>query len=131
MFLLIQPRGHKYWRLSYRFGGTQKTLGLGVYPQVSLKDARQARDTAKKTLAEGRDPSIERKTKKASLEEDSFEAVARDWPSNRRRTWSDSDYRNTVGCPVRCVALDQPRLGCLKRWSGSRINQVVRGGVSH
>lgn len=78
MFLLINTKGSKGWRLSYRFGGKQKTISLGVYPEVTLKDAREARDAARRVLAEGRDPSIERQIKKANLAEDSFEAVARD-----------------------------------------------------
>jgi hypothetical protein len=48
--LLIQPHGSKLWRLAYRFGGKQKTLALGVYPIVTLQDARQRRDEAKRLL---------------------------------------------------------------------------------
>jgi hypothetical protein len=96
MFLLINTKGGKAWQLSYRFGGKQKTISLGVYPEVILKDAREARDAARRVLAEGRDPSIERQIKKANLAEDSFEAVARDWLSKRRSTWSAGYYQNTV-----------------------------------
>ncbi len=48
MYLLVHPNGSKYWRMQYRFGGKQKTLAIGVYPAVSLSDARQRRDEAKK-----------------------------------------------------------------------------------
>lgn len=61
LFLLIQPGGSKLWRQAYRFGGKQKTLALGVYPEVSLADARAGRDLAKKFLAQGIDPSAQRK----------------------------------------------------------------------
>ncbi|MCF8002654.1 MAG: tyrosine-type recombinase/integrase [Chromatiaceae bacterium] len=96
MFLLVNTKGGKGWRLSYRFGGKQKMISLGVYPEVPLKDAREARDAARRVLAEGRDPSNERQIKKANLAEDSFEAVARDWLSKRRSTWSAGYYKDTV-----------------------------------
>ena len=52
LHLLIQPNGSKLWRLAYRFGGKQKTLAFGVYPTVTLKQARKKRDEAKRLLAE-------------------------------------------------------------------------------
>jgi len=82
LYLLINPTGSKWWRLKYRFAGKEKLLSLGIYPEVGLKQAREARDTARKLLAGGRDPSAERKTAKAVLiqrESGSFEAVAREW----------------------------------------------------
>ena len=48
LHLLIQPHGSKLWRLAYRFGGKQKTFAIGVYPTVSLKQAREKRDEAKR-----------------------------------------------------------------------------------
>lgn len=54
--LLVHPNGSKYWRLQYRFGGKQKMLALGVYPDVSLADARARRDEARKLLANSIDP---------------------------------------------------------------------------
>ena len=64
LFLLIQPHGTKLWRLAYRFGGKQKLLAFGIYPTVSLADARARRDNAKKFLADGVDPSVQRKLEK-------------------------------------------------------------------
>src|SRR5271165_2958519 len=61
LHMLVQPTGGKLWRLAYRFAGKQKTLALGVYPAVSLADARDGRDEAKKLLAKGVDPSVQRK----------------------------------------------------------------------
>ena len=54
--LWITPDGAKRWRIAYRFGGSQKTLAVGVYPDIGLKDARLARDAARKTMAGGEDP---------------------------------------------------------------------------
>jgi integrase len=65
LFLLIKPNGtKKFWRLAYRFAGKQKLLGFGIYPKVSLADARAQRDAAKKRLADGVDPAVHRKFEK-------------------------------------------------------------------
>lgn len=56
MHLLVNPNGSKYWRLQYRFSGKQKMLALGVYPMVSLAEARKRRDAAKKLVSDGIDP---------------------------------------------------------------------------
>jgi hypothetical protein len=79
MYVLIQPNGSKYFRLDYRFNGKRKTLALGTYPETSLKQAREKRDIAKKQIADGIDPSFERKMKKLGATENSFEAIALEW----------------------------------------------------
>lgn len=95
MHLLVHPSGSKYWRLQYRFSGKQKMLALGVYPEVSLSEARRRREDARQLIANNVDPGERRKTEK--IEEKGlliFETVARDWHSSNR-TWSDS-HRTTV-----------------------------------
>ena len=82
LFVLINPDGKRFWRLSYRFARKQKTMALGIYPAVGLADARNARVAAKEQLANGIDPSEARKVKKEALlraAENSFEALAREW----------------------------------------------------
>src|SRR5262249_34430384 len=64
LHLLVQPHGSKLWRMAYRFDGKQKTLALGIYPVVTLQDARQQRDGAKRLLAKGIDPSAQRRLDK-------------------------------------------------------------------
>jgi integrase len=76
LHVLIQPTGSKLWRLAYRFAGKQKTLALGVYPAVSLEEARRLRDEAKKLLARFLDPSVQRKADKQAGKDCSFRAVA-------------------------------------------------------
>ena len=66
LFLLITPSGGKWWRLDYRYSGKRKTLSMGIYPEVSLKDARNRRDDARKQLANGIDPSEQRQAIKAA-----------------------------------------------------------------
>lgn len=76
LHLLVQPNGSKLWRLAYRFEGKQKTLALGVYPSVSLADARARRDEAKRLLARSIDPSAQRKSDKRAETGNSFQQVA-------------------------------------------------------
>lgn len=79
LHLLVKPDGRRYWRLNYRFAGKHKTLALGVFPEVSLAEAREKRDEAKKQIADGRDPSVERKVKKltgGTSSQTTFKAIA-------------------------------------------------------
>jgi integrase len=76
LHVLIQPTGSKLWRLAYRFAGKQKTLALGVYPTVSLEEARRHRDEAKKLLARSIDPSVQRKADRHAGKDSTFRAVA-------------------------------------------------------
>jgi integrase len=90
LYLLIVPAGGKWWRLDYRFAGKRKTLSMGTYPEVSLKEARDKRDDARKQLAQGIDPGETRKAMKAaqSAEADTFEVVAREWHTKFSPTWT-------------------------------------------
>src|SRR6476660_4235211 len=76
LHVLIQPTGSKLWRLAYRFAGKQKTLAIGVYPTVSLEEARRHRDEAKKLFARSIDPSVQRKADKHAVKEGTFRVVA-------------------------------------------------------
>jgi integrase len=91
LFLLVTPSGGKYWRLKYFFAGKEKLLALGVYPEVSLADARERRTQARKALTVGNDPGDVKKDAKrlATLRStNSFEAVAREWFENRKHAWA-------------------------------------------
>ena len=82
LYLLVQPNGAKYWRLKYRFGRNEKLLAIGVYPDVSLAQARAACDEAKVLLRDNRDPSSVKQLRKNFLVEqrnDTFEAIATEW----------------------------------------------------
>lgn len=89
--LLIEPNGSKGWRFRYRFDGKPKMLSLGTYPLVSLTDARQKRDEAKKLVASGINPSDVRKRDKQERQNEignTFEAIAREWYEKRTDRWS-------------------------------------------
>lgn len=95
LYLLINPKGKKYWRYDFRFGGKRKTLTLGVYPEVSLKDARDAHDEARRQIKQDIDPTEVRKVKKQTLNQatiDSFEAIGREWFNQQMEDKSKS-YR--------------------------------------
>jgi len=95
MHLLITTSGSKYWRFQYRFAGKQKILALGVYPEVSLSEARRRRDEARQLVANHVDPSEKRKAEKIESKGLlTFEQVAQQWHTSNR-TWSDS-HRTTV-----------------------------------
>ena len=91
MYLLVQPSGARLFRMDYRRPGTGKrnTLALGVFPDVSLRKARERRDEARALLADGIDPGAQRKaTKDAGA--DTFEALAREWHGKRKSKWTEN-----------------------------------------
>jgi len=93
LYLEVAPSGGKWWRLKYRHGGKEKRLSLGVYPDVSLKDARQRRDDARKLLANDIDPAENRKAVKAARVEragNSFEVIAREWYAKNSPNWAEN-----------------------------------------
>ena len=78
LFLLVTPAGGRLWRLKYRVQGREKLISLGAYPDVTLKRAREKRDAARKLLADGVDPSVQRQAERAALAQ-SFEGVGKEW----------------------------------------------------
>ena len=95
MYLLVHPNGSKYWRLNYRFDGKQKTLALGVYPFISLAEARTAKTEARTQIAKGLDPNeLKKEIALESAPETTFEFVARQWHA-ANKTWS-ADHRTRI-----------------------------------
>lgn len=91
MYLLVDTKGARYWRLDYRFADKRKTLALGTYPEVTLEEARKARDKARKQLKQDIDPGEQRKVNKltaAHRANNTFEAVAREWHAEFSPTWT-------------------------------------------
>jgi len=99
MYLLINPDGSKYWRMGYRFAGKERLLAFGKYPEISLADARKARSAARDKINAGIDPSqakrIEKKNK-AAADTNTFEAVAREWHTNKLETWQPRTAANVL-----------------------------------
>ena len=92
LYLEVSPSGGRWWRFKYRFNGKEKRLSLGVYPDVSLKEAREHLGEVRRKLKDGIDPSEERKSKAATSEAppagDTFETVAREWFAKHSPAWA-------------------------------------------
>jgi integrase len=98
LFLYITPKGNKSWRMAYRFLGKHKLLVIGPYPAISLKEARDRREAAKKLLVDNIDPSTakqEAKALAAVAAQNSFEAVAREWVDKYSGDWAAS-YKSHI-----------------------------------
>lgn len=110
LYLLVLPDGKKYWRFDYRFANKRNTISLGVYPEVSLKEAREKRDSLRKLLGEGIDPSEYRKKERLEREsrENTFEALAQEWFSMNQHLWKPS-HTKTVRYRLQVYIL--PSLG--------------------
>lgn len=89
LYLLLNPQGSRLWRLKYRVHGKEKLLAIGAYPDVSLKRAREKRDEARRLLADGIDPSAQRKAEKLAHAE-TFETLATEWLNLQRKRFSQS-----------------------------------------
>jgi integrase len=96
LHLLVKPTGGRYWRMKYRFGGKEKLLAFGTYPDTSLAEAREQRQKARKLLDADTDPGQAKKEAKQRVIErqaQTFELVARDWHANKLSTWHVSTAR--------------------------------------
>lgn len=99
LYLLVTPTGGKLWRFDYRIGDKRKTMAFGAYPAITLADARQRREDAKKLLANGVDPGETKKALKAAQGEqgiNTFEVIAREWHSKYAHTWVASHAQHKL-----------------------------------
>lgn len=97
--LLVHPAGGKWWRYRYRFGGKEKSLALGTYPDVSLADARERHYQARKALSAGNDPmEVKQEVRRVKLLklETTFEVIAREWHENNLHTWGKTHGANVI-----------------------------------
>lgn len=96
LYLLVEPRGGRWWRFKYRIDGREKLISLGSYPDVPLAKARNRRDEARSQLADGVDPSAKRQSERAARS-NTFEALAREWLSLQRKALSPRTYEKKLG----------------------------------
>ena len=111
LFLLVHPNGSRYWRWKFRFADKEKMLAFGVYPDVSLKAARERRDQARETLAQGVDPAFKRKAEKRAaklMQANGFEAVALEFLEKQHIRWTEKHIK---GMTRRLEADVFPRIG--------------------
>ncbi|MDP3010723.1 MAG: integrase arm-type DNA-binding domain-containing protein [Methylococcales bacterium] len=116
MYLLVNTNGSKYFRLKYRFAGKEKLLPIGVYPDTSLKMAREDRDNARTLLAKGIDPMLDRKIKKIANTENCFKAIALEWYGKHLASKSEN-YKNRV---INMLERD------LFPWLGDRVISEIK-----
>ncbi len=95
LYLLVNPQGSRLWRLKYRVHGKEKLLAIGAYPDVSLKRAREKRDEARRLLADGIDPSAQRRAEKLA-DANTFEAIAREWLELQQKKLSATTYTKAL-----------------------------------
>jgi integrase len=99
LYLLVNPNSSKYWRLKYRHLGKEKVLALGIFPLVSLADARDKRNDAKKLMMVRTDPAAAKKGEKRQAilnSEQTFEAIAREWHSKEIDRWKPIHGRSIL-----------------------------------
>lgn len=111
LYLIVNPDGSRWWRFKYRFGGKEKLIAFGTYPEVKLKEARDRRDRARAQLRDGIDPSAARKAERAARidrESGSFELVAREWYVKQSARWVETGGQRVLRRLERYVF---PRVG--------------------
>lgn len=99
LYLIVTVKGGKWWRLDYRHSGKRKTLSLGTYPEVTLKEVRDKRDEARKAISQGADPSRQRRLVKLEsrlAKENSFENVAKEWAGKQANRWTPDHHDRVV-----------------------------------
>lgn len=99
LYLEVTPKGSKLWRLKYRFLGKQKKLSIGKYPIITLSEARNQRDEAKRILSQGLDPcAVKQNLKQNALDEaaNTFEVIAREWHELKTPEWSKVNAETTL-----------------------------------
>ena len=100
LYLEVSPTGRKWWRLKYRYAGKEKRISLGVYPEVTLKEARDRRYDARKLLDKFIDPSERRQSIREDIRtraSNTFEIVAREWFLHYEPTWAKSHSSKVIG----------------------------------
>jgi integrase len=119
LYLLMQPNGSKLWRLAYRFGGKQKTLAIGPYPVITLTAARDKRDDAKRLLADGIDPSVDKQEKRRE------QAAARTF-TQWADEWLESEGRPTNSYDKKTMAGKKRYVGYLKDEFGKSLMLAIK-----
>ena len=93
LYLEVTPSGGRFWRLKYRFNGRESTLTIGSYPEISLAQARRARDEARLNLKDGINPNEAKKQKKLQVDESTlFRALAMEWMQDRKAVIKEATY---------------------------------------
>jgi len=128
LFLLLHPSGSKYWRMKYRFIGKEKLLAFGVWPEVSLTEARKKRNEAKQLLKSGKDPSAAKKNLKVSqkvAQSNTFGSVTEEWLEIKQKEWK-SPYFDDVKSSIEIHLLPDLSLRPIEDITSSEILSVLK-----
>lgn len=140
LHLFITPTGGKLWRFRYEFSGKEKVLSIGPYSAISLADARKARDAAKESLREGKDPGTVKKLKKLTGEVQTgqtFETIAREWFEVQKSQWvarhasdvigslEDEVFPHIGGAPIRAIGVPEV-MGLLRLIEARKAMETAR-----
>ena len=128
LFLLLHPSGSKYWRMKYRFIGKEKLLAFGVWPEVSLTEARKKRNEAKQLLKSGKDPSAAKKNLKVSqkvAQSNTFGSVTEEWLEIKQKEWK-SPYFDDVKSSIEIHLLPDLSQRPIEDITSSEILSVLK-----
>ena len=128
LFLLLHPSGSKYWRMKYRFIGKEKLLAFGVWPEVSLTEARKKRNEAKQLLKRGKDPSAAKKNLKVSqkvAQSNTFGSVTEEWLEIKQKEWK-SPYFDDVKSSIEIHLLPDLSQRPIEDITSSEILSVLK-----
>lgn len=126
LYVTLTSAGTPVWRLKYRLSGKERLYAIGVYPEVSLEEARSARDSVKAHLRDGRDPLKARQVSRAeaaTASDNTFAGVAADWLAKRKRDWSAIHYEKSK------IALERDVLPVIGRLPVADITPAIMAGV--
>jgi len=133
LYLEVTAEGGRYWRWKYRHGGKEKRLGFGVFPEVSLSDARKRRDAARELLQAGTDPSEQRKTDKADelrASRGTFGAVCADWLAFKGKAWAPESLRK-ADYVARTYLLPKLKTKKVATLASKDVGAVLKGIAEH
>ena len=128
LFLLLHPSGSKYWRMKYRFIGKEKLLAFGVWPEVSLTEARKKRNEAKQLIKSGKDPSAAKKNLKVSqkvAQSNTFGSVTEEWLEIKQKEWK-SPYFDDVKSSIEIHLLPDLSQRPIEDITSSEILSVLK-----
>lgn len=133
LYLEVMPTGAKYWRWKYRHADKEKRMAFGVYPEVSLAEARARRDEARAVLRDGRDPGAERKAaKQAALsEEATFGVVAQEWLVRQRANMAEATFEKARWMLKQVASLDSRPIRAITAPEVLSVLRAVEQGGRH
>ena len=146
LYVLVTPAGGRWWRQRYRWGGKEKLLSLGVYPEIELATARERSAEIRKQVANGIDPGavrIERKVAQAAAGETTFKAITLEWIANmlKARGLSPDHIERTtrrfevhlfpwIGHKAIASVTDDDVLACIRRIEGAKLIDTAHRALS-